>query len=234
MPTAAGLASSAAGFAALALAASRAAGLDLHPAELSALARRGSGSAARSIFGGFVEMAPGTRADGSDAVAQPLADAGRWDVRLCVAVTAAGEKVIGSTAAMERTARTLAVLRRLAGRGPRRSRRRPRRRRRPGPRRLGVVAERSATRMHACALAADPPIPLLEPRHPRGARHRARAARPAARAAYFTIDAGPHVKVLCATPRDADAVGRALAATPGVMRVLSLAPGPGARIVSHE
>src|SRR4029079_7847012 len=58
-PTAAGLASSASGFAALALAATRAAGLDLPPRELSILARRGSGSAARSIFGGFVRSHAG-------------------------------------------------------------------------------------------------------------------------------------------------------------------------------
>src|SRR5262249_30732091 len=55
-PTAAGLASSASAFAALAAAAARAAGLDLAPGELADLARRGSGSAARSIFGGFVEL----------------------------------------------------------------------------------------------------------------------------------------------------------------------------------
>ena len=106
VPTAAGLASSAAGFAALALSASRAAGLRLSPAELSELARRGSGSAARSIFGGFAEMSAGSRADGSDAVAHDLLDEGAWDVRLCVAITAEGAKAIGSTAAMESTAQT--------------------------------------------------------------------------------------------------------------------------------
>src|SRR4029079_17403737 len=72
VPTAGGLASSASGFAALAHAASRAAGLQLSPAELSVLARRGSGSAARSIFGGFVEMAPGTALDRADARGEEL------------------------------------------------------------------------------------------------------------------------------------------------------------------
>src|SRR6185503_3597500 len=69
-PTASGLASSASGFAALALAASRAAGLTLEPKALSMLARRGSGSAARSAFGGFVRMRTGPRTE--DAYAEPV------------------------------------------------------------------------------------------------------------------------------------------------------------------
>src|SRR5439155_1649620 len=73
VPRGVGLASSAAAFAALALAASRAAGIVLDPPALSALARRGSGSAARSIFGGFVEWRRGERPDGRDSVAEPLA-----------------------------------------------------------------------------------------------------------------------------------------------------------------
>jgi diphosphomevalonate decarboxylase len=232
VPTAAGLASSAAGFAALALAASRAAGLQLSPAGLSELARRGSGSAARSIFGGFTEMAPGQLADGSDAVAHGLLEETAWDVRLCVAITASGEKAIGSTAAMDRTAqtspyyqgwiasvpadldeaRTALSTRDLA--------------------RLGAVAERSAMRMHACAMAADPHILYWNP-----ATLEAIATVKRLRAdgiqAFFTIDAGPHVKVLC-TMADTPQVKAALAATPGVMRVLSLAPGPGAQIVNEQ
>ena len=74
-PTASGLASSASGFAALALAATRAAGLDLDGAALSRLAREGSGSAARSIYGGLVRMHAGARADGDDAIATPVATA---------------------------------------------------------------------------------------------------------------------------------------------------------------
>ncbi|HET6147064.1 MAG TPA: diphosphomevalonate decarboxylase [Polyangia bacterium] len=235
VPTAAGLASSASGFAALALAASRAAGLALAPGELSELARLGSGSAARSIFGGFVEMAAGTRADGRDAVAAPLAGAAdgaaAWDLRLVVAVTAAGPKAAGSTTAMESTARTspfypawvagvpgdlVEARAAIAARDLDR---------------LGVVAERSALRMHATAMAADPAILYWNPTT-LAAIQTTRALRVAGTAAYFTIDAGPHVKVLCA-PADVSAVAAALAATPGVLRTIVASPGPGARVIEE-
>jgi diphosphomevalonate decarboxylase len=232
VPTAAGLASSAAGFAALALAASRAAGMELSPSELSALARQGSGSAARSIFGGFVEMAPGERSDGSDACARALLPAGAWDVRLVVAITALVPKAIGSSEAMELTAKTspyypgwlqavpqdlaaaraAVATRDLAG--------------------LGRVAERNAMRMHACVLAADPPI-LYWNGATLAAMETVRRLRASGSEAFFTVDAGPHVKVLCAA-RDAAVVEPALAGTPGVLRTLVLAPGPGAEILREE
>jgi diphosphomevalonate decarboxylase len=232
VPTAAGLASSAAGFAALALAASQAAGLRLSPAELSELARRGSGSAARSIFGGFSEMAAGTRGDGSDAIAHPILDENAWDIRMCVAITSEGKKAIGSTSAMERTAQTSPYYRgwidsvavdldearaAIADRDLSR---------------LGFVAERSALRMHACALSADPHILYWNPAT-LAAIATVKSLRTDGIPAFFTIDAGPHVKVLCAAP-DAPKVEAALARTPGVMRVLVLAPGPGAHIVQEQ
>src|SRR5205809_700080 len=104
VPRGVGLASSAAAFAALALAASRAAGIVLDPPALSALARRGSGSAARSIFGGFVEWRRGERPDGRDSVAEPLAPPDFWDVRVVVAVTSSAPKAVSSRAGMERAA----------------------------------------------------------------------------------------------------------------------------------
>jgi len=228
VPTAAGLASSASGFAALALAATRAAGCELSPAELSELARVGSGSAARSIFGGFVERAPGQRADGRDAVAAPLAAAG-FDVRLVVAITTKEKKAIGSTEAMQHTAETSPYYAAwLAGVPGDLAEARAAIAARDLPR-LGAVAERSALRMHAAALAADPAVIYWN-----GATLSAVAAVRALRArgvvADFTIDAGPHVKALCA-PADADAVAAALGAAPGVLRTLVAAPGPGARVV---
>ena len=80
-PTGAGLASSASGFAALVRAAEAAFGLELAPRERSVVARFGSGSAARSVFGGFVEMHAGTAADGNDSFAEPLLDARRVAAR---------------------------------------------------------------------------------------------------------------------------------------------------------
>ncbi|MCB0292972.1 MAG: diphosphomevalonate decarboxylase, partial [Calditrichaeota bacterium] len=95
-PTGAGLASSASGFAALALAAGAAAGLPLSPTRLSELARRGSGSAARSIYGGFVEMKAGERSDGTDAVAVQLQNAAYWPLAMLILITSEQEKELGS------------------------------------------------------------------------------------------------------------------------------------------
>jgi diphosphomevalonate decarboxylase len=229
VPTASGLASSASGFAALALAATRAAGLTLSPDELSVLARLGSGSAARSIFGGFVEMARGERADGGDAAARPLAGGDGWDVRLVVAVTTAGPKPMGSTAAMEHTARTSPYYPAwlagvdgdlVAARAAIAARDLPA---------LGAVAERSALRMHAAAMAADPAIIYWNPAT-LAAIAAVRALRDRGVPVFFTIDAGPHVKALCAAAH-ADEVAAALAAVPGVVKTLMGAPGPGARVV---
>ncbi|HVU51447.1 MAG TPA: diphosphomevalonate decarboxylase [Polyangia bacterium] len=229
MPTASGLASSASGFAALAVAATRAAGLALPPPELSELARLGSGSAARSIFGGLVEMAPGARADGRDAVAAPV-PGGDWpELRLVVAVTSEGAKAVGSTEAMERTARTspyyAAWLASVPGdladaRAAIAAR---------DLRRLGAVAERSALRMHASALAAEPGL-LYWSAATIAAIEAVKALRAGGVPAFFTIDAGPHVKVLCADG-DAPAVDQALLRTPGVLRTVVAAPGRGARVV---
>jgi diphosphomevalonate decarboxylase len=94
-PSGAGIASSAAAFAALALAGSKAAGLSLSEPELSRLARRGSGSAARSIPGGFVEWQAGTGEE--DSYAFSIAEPDHWDLADCVAIVSASHKKTGST-----------------------------------------------------------------------------------------------------------------------------------------
>ena len=228
-PTGAGLASSASGFAALALAATRAAGLTLSPDELSVLARRGSGSAARSIFGGFVQMDPGARADGTDAFAHPILDPAAWDLCLVVAVTTRAPKDVGSTDAMEHTTNTspyyaawiasvphdLAVARAAIAARDLQS--------------LGAVTERSALRMHASAMAADPGV-LYWTGPTVAAMLAVKDLRRAGVPVFFTMDAGPHVKALCHTA-DADNVRTRLLDVPGVLDVIVARPGPGAAVV---
>ena len=229
VPRGAGLASSAAAFAALALAGSRAAGLRLDPTALSALARRGSGSAARSIYGGFVEWRRGERPDGSDSIAEPLLDASAWDLRVVVAITSGAPKAISSREGMARAATSPFYPAWVAGvdadlaeaRAAIRSR---------DLEALGHLAEHSALAMHAVGLAARPPLLYW-----RGATiecvHRVWALRADGVPAFVTIDAGPQVKVLC-EPSDAGRVADVLGAVPGVERIVTCAPGGGAEVVA--
>jgi diphosphomevalonate decarboxylase len=96
---------------------------------------------------------------------------------------------------------------------------------------LGRVAERSALRMHATALAAEPAIVYWNGAT-LAAMHTVFDLRAGGVAAYVTIDAGPHVKALCAAP-DAPRVAAALAATPGVQRTVVASPGPGAQVIEE-
>ncbi|MEM7281354.1 MAG: diphosphomevalonate decarboxylase, partial [Pseudomonadota bacterium] len=98
-PTAAGLASSASGFAALVEATNAALGLELSSKQKSRWARRGSGSAARSIFGGFVEMPVDEYGDVSEA--KPLLNANDWPIEVVIAITDTQAKKIGSTEGMQ-------------------------------------------------------------------------------------------------------------------------------------
>lgn len=227
-PTAAGLASSSSGFAALAVAAAKAAGVAMSPAELSELARRGSGSAARSVFGGFVRMRAGERADGTDAVAEPVFDADHWPLSMLLGVTVEGPKDVSSRDGMNRTQETSpyfgpwvetvepaveAAIAAIAARDFER---------------LAEVAEASALAMHASAIAAVPGVLYW-----RGATveavHAVRSWRAAGIPAFFTIDAGPHVKV-CVPREDEERVAEMLRDVPGVSRVIVTRPA-GAPVV---
>jgi diphosphomevalonate decarboxylase len=97
--------------------------------------------------------------------------------------------------------------------------------------RLGAIAEHSALRMHACALAAEPAIIYWNPTT-LAAIQAVLALRAAGTAAYFTIDAGPHVKALTRTA-DAPAVAAALAKVPGVERTIIAAPGAPTQAVEE-
>lgn len=106
-PTAAGLASSAAGFAALVRAIADLYVLPTSPSELSLVARQGSGSACRSLFGGYVAWNTGTQEDGSDSGAELVAPASHWpQMRAVILVVSAARKTVPSTEGMQATVRT--------------------------------------------------------------------------------------------------------------------------------
>jgi diphosphomevalonate decarboxylase len=231
-PTAAGLASSASGFAALALAGSAALGLELRPPALSALARQGSGSAARSIPGGVALWQAGSLADGSDSFARAIADPGDWSLRLVVGVADSGRKPIGSTAAMELTRETSAYYSAWIEATERDLDRAVTAVESRDLQQLGEITERSALSMHAAALAARPGIVFWNGTTVE-ALHLARRLRADGLGVWFTCDAGPQPKLLCAPEDEAGAVD-ALAALPGIEQVIRCRLGGGAEILSGE
>jgi diphosphomevalonate decarboxylase len=106
-PTAAGLASSAAGFAALVRAIANLYQLPASPTELSRIARQGSGSACRSLFGGYVGWEQGSASDGSDSMAFEVAPAEHWpNMRAVILVVSAAKKDVSSTSGMQTTVAT--------------------------------------------------------------------------------------------------------------------------------
>ena len=228
-PTASGLASSASGFAALALAATRAAGLTLDDRELSRLARRGSGSAARSIFGGFVRMHSGDR--DADAYATPIASTMADRVRMVIAIVGGGApKTHGSRDAMEHVAATSPLYPSWLDTVPRDLVTAEAALAANDLRALGELAEANALAMHATAIAARPAIVYWQPATI-ALLAAVRTLRGNGRAAYATIDAGPHVKVLT-TAGDADHVARALAGVEGVTATTISGPGEGAKVIA--
>ncbi|NNF40359.1 MAG: diphosphomevalonate decarboxylase [Woeseiaceae bacterium] len=224
-PIAAGLASSASAFAAATLAAAHALGRSLNTAELATLAGRASGSAARSLYGGFVELR-NTR----DAIAvATLREAPTWPLVVVVAITESGPKAIGSTEAMEISRKTSpfysnwvarqdedldvardAIARQDFGQ-------------------LAAVAEHNCLKMHSMMWSSRPPTVywtaatmqcLQTVRHLQ--RHDL--------GVFFTIDAGPQVKAIC-LPEHAEEVRAALAQTAGVQDVMVTGLGAGARVL---
>ncbi|VEU24102.1 DEKNAAC105313 [Brettanomyces naardenensis] len=106
-PTAAGLASSAAGYAAMVYAIAQLYELPLDRSELSKIARQGSGSACRSLYGGFVAWEMGTEINGDDSKAVQIADVSHWPgIKAAILVVSAEKKEVPSTGGMQLTVKT--------------------------------------------------------------------------------------------------------------------------------
>ena len=231
-PTGAGLASSASGFAALAVAADHALELGLEPRELSLLARRGSGSAARSVFGGFVAMSAGMREDGEDAFATPLEDAGAWPLKVVVAITTREKKAISSRTGMDHTRKTSPFYRDwIATANADLDEARAAVQARDFDK-LAHVSEASCLAMHAVMLSSRPGLVYWNAAT-LDCIQCIRALQAEGTGAFFTIDAGPQVKAVC-LPEHAARVSDALRGVAGVAEVLLSGLGAGARIVGTE
>lgn len=193
VPTAAGLASSASAFAALAGAANLASGLLLDTQTLSTYARRGSGSSTRSLYPGFVEWEMGTAS--ADSWAVPVDDAS-WDIGMVIVAVNRSEKKLSSREGMKRTVETspfysvweataksdlAAIKSAIAAKDFIK---------------LGEITESNGMKMHATMLGAAPPISYWEPASITAIQivHQLRAE---GIPCYVTMDAGPNVKVLC-------------------------------------
>lgn len=220
-PTGAGLASSASGFAALATAASAAYGLPADAASRSRLARRGSGSAARSIISGVSVWHAG-----SDDETSYATQVDAPDMRMVIVTIDARQKAISSREAMRRTALTspfytgwitstaaslAAMLEACRDRDFTR---------------IGRITESHALRMHAVIMSADPPIRYLSPIS-FAVFDAVSHLRERGIEAYATADAGPNVCVIT-KPDDAETVAAALAEF-GAVRVVG--PGAGAHLI---
>lgn len=228
-PAGAGIASSAAAFSALAVAGAAAAGLSLSEAELSALARRGSGSACRSVPPGFVQWLAG----GTDetSFAESIAPPEHWDLVDIVAVVSTEHKTVGSTgghaladtgvlqaarlaSAEERfiAAKNAVLARDLTA--------------------LGMVIEEDAVMMHAVMMTSRPPLFYWQPAT-LAVIHAVRQWRADGIPAYFTIDAGPNVHLICERSH-AETVASLVRTLPGVQKILRSGVGGGTKITNSE
>jgi diphosphomevalonate decarboxylase len=219
-PTGAGIASSASAFAALSLAASAAAGMALSETELSRLARRGSGSACRSIPGGFVEWQVGENDENSYAIS--IAPPEHWNLVDCVAIVSRAHKPTGSTEGHTLARTSPLQASRVAD----------------APRRLDLcrrailerdfdafaqVVELDSNLMHAVMMTSNPSLLYWQPATLAVIRS-VEEWRQSGLPVCYTVDAGPNVHVLCLSEA-ASQVAAQLSGIPGVESVLTSRPG---------
>jgi diphosphomevalonate decarboxylase len=224
-PIGSGLASSASGFAALALASTTALGLALTERELSSLAHYGSGSACRSIPGGFVEWQTDPLTNNSYAVS--IAPADHWSLVDCIAILSTAHKPISSEEGMRR-----------ANTSPLQEARVQDAERRLNLCRAAIldrdfeafanVVELDSNMMHAVMMTSDPPLFYWQPQS-LAIMKAVRDWQTEGLPVTYTLDAGPNVHVICLQELAHEITSR-LRAIPSVMDVLQGVPAGPARI----
>ncbi|MBO0420240.1 MAG: diphosphomevalonate decarboxylase [Vagococcus fluvialis] len=195
VPTAAGLASSASAFSALAGAMNQASGLNLDSKTLSTFARRGSGSATRSIYGGFVEWYMGEDDLSETSHAIPVDDAS-WDIGMIVIAVNTGRKKLSSRIGMKQTIATSPFYSSWVETATSDLTKMKDAIKQKDFITLGEITESNGMKMHATMLGAFPPISYWEPDSVK-AIQTVKEIRGMGIPCYVTMDAGPNVKVLC-------------------------------------
>ena len=232
-PVAAGLASSASGLTALSVAAAKAAGLNLGQKELSILSRMGSGSASRSVCEGFAEWHKGVKEDGSDSFAESIAPKSHWpQFRMLACIVSEAKKPTGSRAGMAQTVDNCPYYD-----GWLKSIEADLDNMRKGIKEknfalVGSTAEYNALKMHATMMTTRPSIIYWTPAT-MDVMHSIIKWRETGLEAYFTMDAGPQVKVLC-LEKDLNELKSRLEAMDSVMRTITCKPGDATKVVDDH
>jgi len=224
-PTGAGIASSASAYAALATAASSALGLKLDEAGLSRLARRGSGSACRSIPGGFVEWRMGHT--DADSYAVSIAPPEHWNLVDLVAVVQSQRKPVGSSEGHSLAGTSPLQQGRLAGAGARLDTCRNAILQRDFDA-LAQVVEADSNLMHAVMMTSRPALFYWQPES-LAIMKLVPSWRRSGLPVCYTLDAGPNVHLLCLS-ESAEGLRQRLSAIPGVSQVLLAHPGGPAHL----
>lgn len=227
-PSGAGIASSSSAFASLALASSAAAGLHLDEAALSRLARRGSGSAARSVPGGFVEWRAADRDEESYALS--IAGPDYWALVDSIAVVNESHKETGSSEGHRLADSSSLQAARLLGAEARLEHCQAAILQKDFAA-LAEVIELDSHLMHSVMMTSRPPLIYWQPAS-LAVMQAVRGWRAAGLAACYTLDAGPNVHII-SLAQDAQQVAKKLAAITGVLRVIKAEPGGPASLVSN-
>lgn len=229
-PKKAGIASSASGFAALTVAASKAAGLKLSQKELSILARQGSGSACRSIPDGFVEWKAGSKNENS--YSQSLYPPTYWNLRDLVVVVKDPIKKVGSTAAMKLSLKNPYFKKRLQ-QLPKRIKKIKKALTKKDFALLGEMIEEDAVDFHAIIMTSKPPI-FYWNKVTMDIIHKVIELREEGIVeSYFTIDAGPNVHLICQA-KDALSLKKEIQKIKGVQKIIVNKPASGAHLINQH
>ncbi len=224
-PSSSGIASSASAFSALALAASKSAGLNLTQKEISILARLGSGSASRSIIDGFAEWLKGRSSNSSYAI--QIAPPTYWDIRDIVAVVENKAKRVSSTQGHQ-LAQTSPFFKTRLRLLPERIKLFKEAFFKKDFEKFGEILEQEAVELHTIAMTSRPCIFYLNS----GSLvviERVRRWRKEGILCYFTLDAGANVHVICLA-KDAKKINARLKRIPEVLFTIANKPSAGTRL----